>query len=417
MAIDVGSIDASLSTGNVSYSGVGFQPKAVIFWGTLRTTSGATDDETSTEYRGMTDGLTSGCWTYSSGTGGPAGTSWSRQAVPIHAINRTGTVLFSASFVSFDNDGFTLNWGTAAGSGFDIHYMAIGGLDIDNVFVGSELITATGSAAITGMGFQPDGLIGFAEQPVSAVPSSATGAVNFFYSIGMTDGTTQGAIGGRRGNGFVTTESRITSNHWLNGGQGSGDKLRVALTTFDSDGFTYDATIVNTNFEVLYLAIKADSLKVGNIRLPAGTGSVAETGVGFQPEGIIAICLPGNWDGSTFQTTGNVVGSQASLGASDASNEVGAYWGWADDVTARDGGYSSSKSIFVEHPEINGNDEQPLALPAVKVAVTSLDSDGFTLSHTLADLRGGLFYMALLGGAVAANFDNKLIYADGISSV
>jgi hypothetical protein len=329
-------------------------------------------------------------------------------------VSRTGTVLMSAAFVSFNNDGFTLNWTVAAGSSYDIHFMAIGGVDIGGVFVGSELITATGSAAVTGVGFQPDGLIGFAHQPVSAVPSTGSGATNFFYSIGLTDGTTHGTVGGRRGNGFSTTESRVSDQHWLLGGQGSGDKFRVTLSTFDTDGFTYDATIVNTDFEVLYLAIKADSLKVGTIRLPAGTGSVAETGVGFQPEGILAICMPGNWDGSTFRTTGNTVGSNMSMGASDASNEAGVYWGWADDVTARRGGYSSNKSIFIENAEINGNDELPSSMPAVKAAVTTLDADGFTLSHTLADLRGGLFYMAITGGVVAQFFDNKIIYADGI---
>jgi hypothetical protein len=416
MAIDVGSIDASLSTGNVSYTPVGFLPTAIIFWGNLRTTAGATDNAEAGYFQGMTDGVTSGVVAYSAGENVSPGTNhFSRQAVPVHMVDRSGTVLFSAELVSLDNDGFTLNWTVAAGSGYDIHYMAIGGVDIDAVHVGSLLITATGAVAETGLGFTPDGLIGICSQTVSAVPDS--GGRDLYYGIGLTDGTTHGSIGGRRGTGFTTVETRTTDEHWLIAGRGTGDRLRVTLDSFDVDGFTYDPTLVTNNSEVLYLAIKADNLKVGTLRTPSGTGTVAETGVGFLPEGVLGIFIPSSWDGGATRTTGITVGSALAMGAADGSNQVGNYVGYRDASTKRFSGFSNSLTNIVEHPDAAAHEDKPGANNTVKFSVDSLDADGFTLDHTVVTERGGFFYMALIGGATADTFDNKLIYADGISSV
>ena len=120
-AISIGKETSPNSTGNQGYTGVGFKPGLVIF---LYTNRDAEDTEATNTYSGTfaggiglgaTDGTNT--WTVSThddnnnGTPDP-GSVCDSLAIKILLDDGSG-VDSEADFVSFDSDGFTLNWTTA----------------------------------------------------------------------------------------------------------------------------------------------------------------------------------------------------------------------------------------------------------------------------------------------------------------
>ena len=134
MSYAVGTLSPETSTGNESYTGVGFAPQFIIFTASL-----SVNDTNSNAGGGTMCGIavssSSRAVVGGSGTSG-AGTSdewgWSDSALPIKWQQTKATTRFAADLVSMDADGFTLNWTTAGAGGYetvDITYQAFGGFD------------------------------------------------------------------------------------------------------------------------------------------------------------------------------------------------------------------------------------------------------------------------------------------------
>ena len=106
--------------GNVSYTGVGFQPKAMWFWCT----------ENVQEYWSVG-------WSDAEATGGSNVCSYHNHVAETMTYNqggrytlslRTGTGSFYGQIMSFDTDGFTVSWsmgGTETGTA-QVGWLAIG---------------------------------------------------------------------------------------------------------------------------------------------------------------------------------------------------------------------------------------------------------------------------------------------------
>lgn len=140
----------------------------------------------------------------------------------------------------------------------------------------------TGTQAITGVGFQPKAII--------LIGSSGTGtgySSGAFFNLGWaTSSSDDGQIGQRLDNGaspggnWAFTYPATTRAYGANSGN-------ATLSSFDSDGFTLNwsnATGVS-GLKITALCFGGSTLsaKAGIIN-PSGTGSLAFTGVGFQPE-------------------------------------------------------------------------------------------------------------------------------------
>jgi hypothetical protein len=417
MATYVGTIDASLSTGNVSYTSVGFAPLAVIFWGTIRTSAGATEDAAYSGFKGMTDGTTSHC----NGMSGAAPSANDHYVFSdtsaIKLINVSGTILAEAEIVSLDSDGFTLNWTTAAGSSYDINFMAIAGSNISNVKVGLMSVNSTGSTAETGVGFQPDFLM-FLYAQSGSHPFSTLNGVNTIGQ-GFDDGTdqTSRACYWRSsiidsGNSWITdADSLITMNS--NNAPAQDGAGRVA--SMDSDGFTVTMDSIVGTLQIGYLAIKGGSHKILSFALQGSTGDEAETGVGFEPDGLMLNDGPVDANVSPTVDTG-WEGSDMSLGASDGTRTRFAQWGC--DVNGDGGCYQDETNIIARANSIDGVDAMTTQL-GDRATLSSFDADGFTLNHSAVDDGTSriAFGWAMGLGTVTGTFDNKIIYADGVTVV
>lgn len=417
MAANVGTIDASLSTGNVAYTSVGFQPTALIVWSVNRATAGDSDSFDGAGFcRGMTDGTTTGCFAWTSDDDVSPGLPGSRQrSASIYRLdNAAGTILAEATFVSFDSDGFTLNWSTAAASSWDIHFLALGGVDYANVYVGTTVMTASGSHAVTGVGFLPTALISMAHTPPSGSAIApwgwTTGDVHM--SIGFTDGTTDVVMGARIGSSFVSARTSVTDGSLVWHKSSSTTELTADLTSFDADGFTLNVSAYGRDTEMLYLAINNPNVYVGTILTPAAPADVAETGVGFLPDALLSIVSNTSWSGSGNSEHASEV--SISVGAaSGASAERGTVVGRRDASTRQYRGIGEDLTHMVTLAAVP---ETP-SVDSVLADLKSLDADGFTLTYTTTTTQEALFYIALSGGLVPGTFDNKLINADGISTV
>jgi len=158
-------IDSALGiTETQSITGVGFQPKVVLFWWSGSTAS--------------SDTVAGGTYLLGFGAAVSSTSRWNVCAVSEDALATSNTrrgqydteciSTFDADgswdgrmdFVSMDADGFTLVVDDAFANEYRISYLALGGDDLTNVALGAKQTpAATGNYATAGVGFQPDALI------------------------------------------------------------------------------------------------------------------------------------------------------------------------------------------------------------------------------------------------------------------
>jgi hypothetical protein len=204
-------------------------------------------------------------------------------------------------------DGFSIQWDEKPTSAWLIHYLAIGGPDVTNAYIGTDKPTACVapcSQSFSGVGFQPEFLMflsidddtedawvdGYADPDTNG--PGARVSVGFAGDSGGT--ITQGAViataQARSGqNNAITTAWQMLDRAILEKDcRGSGKEFEGQVTSFEADGFTLEKLVndsgTETNFH--YLALKGGRYNVGAITKPAATSSQAYTGVGFQPHGM-----------------------------------------------------------------------------------------------------------------------------------
>ncbi len=390
-SVKKGSFTAKTSTGSQAYTGVGFQPKALIMWVTPATAEGFVAD--AGLGIGLSDGSTDrGVAMWSDDNVGTSDSANRHDTKSLLFIKDTSsTVGLAASVTSFDSDGFTLNYATADGTALLVHYIALGGTTLTNVKVGSVAAkTSTGTQAYTGVGFQPDALMLVGVQLETAIPNNSVSAK---MMVGVAAGANQGCawFRDRDAQDVSSSVSRLQTTKVLTGTSSSSTTVvaEASLSTFDADGFTLDySTAGAAAFNYMYLALKGGSYFVGSETQKATTGTQAKTGVGFRPAGLIGFGIQ--------QTAANTFnGATLALGATDGTSEG---FSWAEAQNAQ--GTSVAKSAFATDKFIRFA-TGPSTTNA-EADTTSLDSDGFTLDWTTADATARQFVFLAMGPAVDA---------------
>ena len=299
-----GAVALNLVTGNQTITGLGFAPKLVLFQSTPDTSNIVTSIANAHYSYGAFDGVNQAVAMANERNGVATSDNQSRMdtghVILVADPAGTSTVDYSATGVSLNADGFTINVDNAPPINYRMGYMAIGGSDIANVKVGSFLSNGgVGSLATTGIGFQPDVIIVFSSFVSGAMPISmgdammGFGFANSALSVNQwasgswaLDGTT-GVLNASRscGEGFVVWQPTT----------GSTVGLKASLLSFDPDGFTLNWTVHNTvvQHNLFYIAIKGGAgfqSNVSSVILSATNGgSVSKTGLGFDPKvGIFA---------------------------------------------------------------------------------------------------------------------------------
>lgn len=251
----VGSLTVPASTGNQAITGVGFQPKVVIFWGNEQTANGSSLG--AAQYVGV--GISSTARVSGGGmspNGGAQGARFHDNTHVFGYVNNVGATLRIADFVSMDSDGFTLNWNAANASAYRIHYVAIKG---PKFAVGATTQpTSNGNVSVTGLAFAPKAVMLVGN---GGAASTTLDNADGNLSIGASDGTNQFAIW--TGNGAASCAQVLDRTKAITfyTPNTPTKNAEASLSSLNSDGFTLNWTTTNaTAREVLYLAIGATVL-------------------------------------------------------------------------------------------------------------------------------------------------------------
>lgn len=275
-------------------------------------------------------------------------------------------------------------------------YSAVGYFDIPVV---------TGKQAITGLGFYPSAII------LTGAPTTP-GSTSLEY-FGVLD---------RRGFQWSET-TRATDNVTPIVGAKNFVTDR-AITYVDPsvfpithiiaegavthDGFAFNFSDVSSARRIYYIAVGGDSIdaKVGTTTVTTSPGSQAITGVGLQPVALIVSANENSTADGPLTT-----GSRFALGASTGAA------GWAIANAQAVGGPSSVNACAGSDDSTFLRVDPASGTVTAKAAVTSLDSDGFTINKVTppgANIRVG--YLAISGVSAAAGYFSQAA-ATGNTSV
>jgi hypothetical protein len=363
-----GSFTVPSSTGNLAVTGVGFQPKAVIFFGNLWTVAGIESLSGATKapfYYGMaTSSSARGVVACENAGGTPSPITDSASCI---LSSSTGTVNFKADFVTMDADGFTVNFSTANATASLVIYLALGGSDLNNAFVKSWTApTSTGNNAQTGVGFKPDCLF------IIGADNGASGSLDSI-DVGMvSSASARGATSDSIYNTGVQNLYQRTTKVFVDALNGTVNK-ECDLVSFDSDGFTLNWTTAAANTVTLFaLCMKGGLFKAGSLLQKTSTGTQATAGIGFIPTGLLLMS-----GGQVASSTVTASPSWSMLGAAtgDFNRAVVMFQEYSNVSTSDALDYSN---VY----EINVIDSTSLAGQA---DLSSFDSNGFTLNYGTAD--------------------------------
>jgi hypothetical protein len=380
--VKVGSFAKITTTGSQTISGLGFQPKAIIFYWSRNTTN-ATATAPRSQGVGFTDCTNQRAVAIAeddNAASSNAGRYRTESNVIVILSDGTPTVGSRATFTSCDTDGFTINWAVSEARADIINYIAIGGSDVTNVKAGTfTLAASTGIQNITGVGFQPNFamfLWGFTE----AVDTASAGLE---MGMGFADyNNNQGSILNCVKDAEATNKTKYslqrTDNVILLSSTACALDALAAFNGFSSDGFSLnvsDAPAAAT--PIFYLAIKGGSYAVGNFLQPTATGVQTISGTGFQPN--LVVLFSHNQVAGTALTAP----STFSIGAANATTSRAGVWGQSRNVDpSQTAVYTDNSKIMIMRTLSGTGGTGTINAQADFAGFTS---DGFQLNWTTVD--------------------------------
>lgn len=312
-----------------SITGLGFQPKAIVFY-TVATQSGATEEHRPSF--GFSDGINSRAIGWASAdNASPTGASMtaSDQGV-IEQITPGGSKTVTIDIVSFDADGFTIEYVLNNTADFEIFYIAFGGDDITNIKVGGfDTPPVAGNQDITTVGFAPD-MVMFLN--AHALVNTIGDHSMAFLGVGISSAK-QYALGWSAEDGRTAAQSArlqrtdrcICMFSHVDNSIIEGDASYLQPLT---NGFRLSWNTVAGVIEgevahpIFYLAIKGGGWNVGSFTQPVTTGNqIVTTQGGVTPKMVMLSSI-----GSTEQL--NMESSERMfIGAAESATSRHSIWG------------------------------------------------------------------------------------------
>lgn len=389
------------AAGAQAITGLGFQPKAIIFYWTKQTATGSSASRSAgygfaaagapiTMAAVSMQGLDNVATTDANNYHSDAAAIVLQNTASGGAVNNLGTI------TAFGADGFTVSW-SAAGQADRISYIALGGTDITNAKVGTtSMFALTGNSSVTGVGFQPDTAFLLASgngNVLNTITASSRTGGTFAFMSG-TSGTTQGSVS--VGNRDARTATGYIGSVWSNTDyttlRATALDVVATLGSWDADGFTMNATAApNAAHNVSWLALKGGKFRLGSLAQPAATGNQSITGVGFQPLAVMFASANLSGTSGTLNTTAGTAGKQ-SIGAA-AATQSGTWTGSAGTINSGENMYSSSTAAITHVTSATVN---------AQASLSTLDADGFTLNWTTADATARNVLYIAIGSATPA---------------
>lgn len=394
MQVKVGSFVQSLvaAPSTQAVTGIGFQPKALILW-----TSGGTVDGTfRTGSRfgiGFVTGPTEQHAVAFSENDNVTPAAGGRQpflsAIAICSPTTGVAALARADLVTFDVDGFTLNWVINDAAGYIINYLALGSGALARAHR-FDVPLVTGHQSIAGVGFKPD-LVLLASTVGASTGVAAADAAISFGAMDLAGGQAAATLYDVSAlNPTDTQRYQVTDSVLI------AVSAALALTTqaqyfsMDADGYTLNWVNITapTPCPVIAIAIQCGGrAKVGSFVKTGGAAPAAQavTGVGFAPEGIML------WSAFTAAAAGGTAQARLGLGAASAPGSERAAASQSTNAINPSSVDALVKSA-VTFMKVNNN------TPVIdaQCTLTSFDSGGFTLSWTTNDaIATQVLYIAL----------------------
>ncbi len=394
-----GTLTKPVAAGSTSQSvtGLGFTPRAVIFFWTRQAATGFAQH-------------------LNAGAGFATAAAEQRAAAVVNvddtSVSRSGrrrsvsnsiiflannvgaaapAVLAQASLASFDTDGFTLNWNVVSDPNpYLVHYIALGG-GITHAKAGSfTLTTAGGNQGVTGVGFRPD-FIMFLWGHRGDIDTSEVRAE---IGLGLAKSATARAavVSAVNHGGFRNRQrwqQRINRAILLLDPEDPRTQDAIAdFVSMDADGYTInklDPPAANT--EIFYLALKGGGHQVGAFNQPTAAGAQTVTGVGFQPAQVLLTSF------NRAATTAISSGGAISLGAARSAASRGGVW-----FQERPSGSVTDANMYTSSSDVLTLARGPSTVNA-RADLSAFAADGFTLNWTTADgMRRQILYWAMTPG-------------------
>ncbi len=404
----LGTFRSPVVNGSQVVTGVGFRPKALLIWSANTAQTPPEFNDFNYWSAGLTDGTSHMALT--SVSFDAQATSDMSQGITTSAIvtseDTAGTQQHRATLTTFSADGFTLDWTNIFGSEARHYvYLAIGGANVSAKVGSFNSNTATGAQAVTGLGFQPTGVI------FMPVQNAVTSEDRLTYpAVGYADGMNQGAsyVFSQDGAAVaVTKRYQRTDKCVALGGVTDGSVLAEAsLTTLDATGFTLNwSTAPASALRVFYLAFAGIPFQVGSLTQPATSQTQTVTGLGFQPGSVLFQSV--NAAASASVQNGN----DFSLGGGARALTPRAVWmadtHGADPMTSARY-YSESVSYAAGSVNATGPSSTLLATATLQ----SVNDDGFLLAHVADGTQRELIWAAFGEELSATAFDYDVQIGD-----
>jgi hypothetical protein len=247
--------------------------------------------------------------------------------------------------------------------------------------------TTTGVQTVTGVGFAGKALLLWTTWQTAT--GATTGAA---ISLGMTDGVLQSVRAITHPGGETATTSaqaeHVDAIAWrMSATSGATPTTQVAgvFTGFTADGFTIDWTTNDGTAAIVHALVLGGSLEAVftpvKVTVAAG-GTLAVTGVGFQPEAFVVMGGAANQFVSGSYSLGAPFGSFHGFGFSNASAQVcgwtlGLGTGGAADTYR---GQHTDRVASVRAANVSGAGE------LMGARITAVGADGFTLTRDVGTL-------------------------------
>lgn len=338
LSVKAGTIAARTTTGSQGYTGIGFTPKALILFVTNRTSTGVTTSINQIGY-GFSSASASRAVAITSRNGGTSTGNIDEEsrmaAAAITMLNTFGSLHLEATLTSFDSDGFTLNFTTVTGSANLIGYIALGGSDLTDVWVGDFLTgTSTGDVDVTSPGFAPDVVVAAHTCLGTALPYTSRTGSRLGFGVGVSASERFASI-------------RTVRDQILNTAAAAkqvGDQFLLGVDTSAAEDFVADyvgaisggfriniSDAPASTVRVAAMALKGPQFSCGLETQRTSTGTKGTTVAGT-PKAALFLAAA-KTAGSTLDTATD---AQTFIGAADGTNEVSIGGRTADNVATAD---------------------------------------------------------------------------------
>jgi hypothetical protein len=277
-------------------SGVGFQPKIVLFFGGGSVQTGDSVQGGNAQMAFGAGISSSSMVVVNAATAdGAVGSSKniSEQYPDLYVTRHQtspvdGNIDGQLALSTMDADGFTVKYTRVYAQAFRISWLALAGTELTNVFIGNRATpTSTGNYSTTGVGFQPDAMI------VCAMPSSNLNAedAHFNMTLGFATGASnQGVV---IGFSQASQATSVTRGYGYDGEimayrnpYGAID-MRESFVSFDADGFTFNHLEGTVAKYYYYICLKGGQYHVGSLTTRTDGNDIVVTDPAFTPAAIL----------------------------------------------------------------------------------------------------------------------------------